>query len=879
MYAVCARCGAANAAANRYCIYCGAPSNTGRSRSALAVAGFPRRWWFGPAHWFDAARGAVATPRLGAPRWPRATALLAEARAELDFADADWWTPASRKARLAVEVALVALLTILALVLRVWQLGTVPPAPSGDESAIALETLRILSGDWIGIWSGVALGNPSGHMYWLAPFFALGGPTLVMLRLASALPGVALVPICYLLARMLFPFPVAFVATAFVASFSWFVIVYRIGIPVTLSVFVAAASICLLMYAARSSRLWVAIVAGAVCGLGLYAFKGYAIYFMATCGATVLAMLVSRQLRRRHRWILPAFLGAALAAGAFMILFYADTGYLTNNLEAQYTVGGSDLLSLPRHVARFIEVLLYIHIPAEAGAFGFDGIVPKPILHPLIAVFFWIGLVTALLFIDRGRFQLLLLGWLIGMAPAILVPGGETRRYLLGVFFVFLITAVGFVVVLNWIVGRWLIRPDASGRDTGGPDTTGGHDTTGLGTQGRRLAGIPRRRLGYALAVAATGILALSFAVQNVGAFREWTTGQQTRFQFDPEIAAAARFLNAEASDRTARFYSVRWAVNYETVRWFAPELHGVNGSAEFGGDGTIFANGVVTEPTVFMLMGGYHQLIDDLQATYPGGVEQRESDADGKLLYIAYTIDQPPPPGTVQVPPYYRLTPDPESIPFRVNIPVTLALTTNRDDRVRVTLAPDSPDAPGFALSGGNCPSPGETSALVGVAEMVNVTACGPGRGEIRLSLEGDDTAVQTYRVTAPDPSRRTPADGGEQTAIVEPDPSQLAIQVAPTRHHELTLVTTTSVLIVPSPGDAVIIHNDADLQGRDGCAAVERRPEGDTRLSIILEESGQEIRSPFYVVGCAAGPVALELVSGDTTLGAYTFTVEEPP
>ena len=112
-----------------------------------------------------------------------------------------------------------------------------------------------------------------------------------------------------------------------------------------------------------------------------------------------------------------------------------------------------------------------------------------------------------------------------------------------------------------------------------------------------------------------------------------------------------------------------------------------------------------------------------------------------------------------------------------------------------------------------------------------------------------------------------------------MEPDPSQLAIQVAPTRHHELTLVTTTSVLIVPSPGDAVIIHNDADLQGRDGCAAVERRPEGDTRLSIILEESGQEIRSPFYVVGCAAGPVALELVSGDTTLGAYTFTVEEPP
>ncbi len=535
--------------------------------------------------------------------------------------DGEPWLPSSHKARLAVEIALLSILTLAGLLVRVWDIGTAPGAPAGDESAVALETIRILNGEWIGIWSGAALGNPSGHMYWIAPFFWLGGPTLTALRLASALPGVVLIPVCYLMVRMLFPFKVALVAVGLLTFFSWFVIVYRIGIPVTLSISVAALSLCLVIYAARSSRPWVAIVAGLVLGAGLYVFKGYVIYFLAIWAATLFVALVHGGLRRQ--WTVYLFLGGSLVAGAVMIEFYLTTDYLTSNLQSQYQVSSTDLLSLSRHLGRMLDVLMYVHIPPEGSGFGFDGIIPEPLLHPVVAIFFWIGLLITLLFINRASFQLLLLGWLIGMAPAILVPGGETRRYLFGVFFVLVITAIGYTSILNLVINRWLNRRDRSSF---------------------KFLGVKRQWLGYFLAAIATLVLTSSFAVQQLSAFNEWTRGQETEFQFAPEIAAAAQYMGTLDEGWAVRFYSVRWSVDYETVQWFAPSIQGIDGSEEFGGDGTIFSGGAVEQPTVFMLLGGYLHLIDDLKAMYPDGQEHLETDANGQPLFIAYTIDTPPP-------------------------------------------------------------------------------------------------------------------------------------------------------------------------------------------------------------------------------------------
>ena len=782
---------------------------------------------------------------------------LLNTREELDLFNGEQWIPSSRKARLAVEIALVSILTLVGLLVRLWDIGTSPGAPAGDESAVALETIRILHGEWIGMWSGAALGNPTGHMYWIAPFFWLGGPTLTALRLSSALPGIMLIPICYLMVRMLFPFKVAFVAVGLLTFFSWFVIIYRIGIPVTLSVFVAALSLCLVIYAARSSRLWAAILAGLVLGTGLYVFKGYVIYFFAIWAAAILAVLIHSGLRRQ--WTVYLFLAASIVAGAVMLEFYFATNYLSNNLRSQYGVGESDLLSLPRHLGRIFDVLLYVHLPPEAGGFGFDGIIPKPLLHPATAIFFWIGLLITLLFINRVPFQLLLLGWLIGMAPAILVPGGETRRYLFGVFFVLVITAIGYTSILSLIINRWL-----SLRDRGASF---------------KFLGVKRRWLGYFLAAVATLIFMGSFAVQNLSAFNEWTHGQETKFQFDPEIAEAARFMGALDNGYAVRFYSVRWSVDYETIRWLAPSTQGIDGSREFGGDGTIFSSGAVEEPTVFMLLGGYLDLIDGLKATYPSGREHLETNSDGQPLFIAYTIDTPPPAGTVIIPPYYRLSPNPEEVDFRVGETMSFDLESNEPALIRVAVASSSAGRSNLTLrQDGECPGMSEYKVVTEPDQPIKIRACQPGQGEIQLFLAEQGTMVNSYTVEARDVAAGllSGSDGGR--VRITPDPAELTVRADPNKHHPFELVSSQSVLIIPRPAEAIVIHNNPDLEGKDGCEAVETRPEGDTRLSIILPNTGKEIRSPFYVVGCAAGPAALDIIGDGKVLATYEFTISGP-
>ena len=782
----------------------------------------------------------------------KAVAALIRIRSALDFTQGNWDPPASPNTRRAIEIGVVALLTLAGLMLRVWNIGAVPAAPAGDESAIALEVIRILKGEWFGIWSGAALGNPSGHMVWIAPFFWLGGSTLTMLRLASALPGAFLIPVFYLMVRMVLPFPVALVSAGLVAFFSWFVIVFRIGIPITLAIFLAALSMCLLVYAARSSRLWVAAVGGLILGAGLYVFKGYAIYFGGIWGATILALLVSSRFRRS--WVPYLFLGASLLAGAIIIRFYLTTNYLNSNLESQYGVSPADLFAITSHLRRMVEVLLFVHIPPEIRGFGFDGIIPSPLLPPILSVFFWIGLLTTLMFANRRPFQLALLGWLIGMAPAILVPGGETRRYLLGVFFVFVITAIGFAAAVHLIAQRWPARLRPSLASLAGPFDNW-------------------RR--YCLVAIAGATLLAFFAAHNLAAFGEWSGGQETRFQFDPEISAAAEFLGAVDEGYGVRFYSVRWSVDYETVRWFAPSVRGADGSAEFGGDGTIFSAGVVAEPTVFMLLGGYLDLIGPLQDTYPDGRTTRETDEDGHTLFLAYTIDDPPPPGTVKIPPYYRLFPNPAEMRVGVGETAYFHLDANQADNIRLTLTSPNVETANFSLQGSGCANSVTQATEISPGESVAIEACRAGQGTISLQKADTGELVNSYTIEAftDGPRVLSPAQPG--IARIEPDPETLQIPADPFQHQPLHLITDRSALIIPRPADSLVIHNNPDLAGRDGCEEVEKRPEGDTRLTLIWPDTGVERRSLFYVVGCGRGPAVLDIVIDGEIARSYRLQI----
>ena len=178
-----------------------------------------------------------------------------------------------------VEVTVVTVPTLAAVFMRMWNLEAVPNGAHGDETEMVLEALRSVQGGDLGIRTGVTLGHPSGYTHWMALIFRIGGADVTTMRLASAIPGILLVPVGYLLVRSLFPFRVAALTTTLLVFSFWFAIQSRIAFGAITGVFMAMLAMWLLVAAFRSGSNWVAVIAGVALGLGLYSFKTYLMYF------------------------------------------------------------------------------------------------------------------------------------------------------------------------------------------------------------------------------------------------------------------------------------------------------------------------------------------------------------------------------------------------------------------------------------------------------------------------------------------------------------------------------------------------------------------------------------------------------------------------
>ena len=505
-----------------------------------------------------------------------------------------------------------AALTLAAAFLRAWDLQGAPDGIHGDETEMAMEALRSIRGESIGIWTGVTLGHPAGYAHWMALIFRIGGADVTTMRLASAIPGIAIVPVGYLLVRSLFPFRVAILSAAMIAISVWFIIQSRIAFGGIVGVFVALAAMWLIVAAVQTRRTWVAVAAGIVLGLGLYVFKTYLLYFTGIWGLIVVSMLVNPGLRRGpHLWVC---LAVSLVVGAPMLLFYATSGYVGQNLNDLYQVSlssASTWLKIPGFV---VDAVLLVHLPIEGGST--DGPPSIAILPVVAALFFWAGLAVCFLFVKERRYQLLLAAWLIGMAPILLVPGAESRRYLLGIFFVVVISSVGVDAVLGLTVAR--IRKELRKRGIGAPSV--------------------RRMAATAGAVLAAIFLAI-FAVPNLGEASRWGSSDSVRWFFNYEYNHALQFIREQETDRTVRFYSLRQPFENSLRRFVLPDTRGIDGVEEYNREGGLPRPSDLTEDTVFLLMDEFLTLADPLEAQYPGAVKISELSESGRPLYLVYLV------------------------------------------------------------------------------------------------------------------------------------------------------------------------------------------------------------------------------------------------
>ena len=517
----------------------------------------------------------------------------------------------------AAEVGLVAVLTLVAAFLRAWDLPGSPDGIHGDETEMAMEALRSVRGESLGIWTGVTLGHPAGYAHWMALIFRIGGADVTTMRLASAIPGIAIVPVGYLLVRSMFPFRVAILSAAMLTVSVWFVIQSRIAFGGITAVFMTLLAMWLIVSALRqaqskSRRTWVAVVAGVVLGLGLYTFKTHLLFFTGIWGLAVVSMLVNAELRRGP--LLWAFLGASLVAGAPMLLFYATSGYVGQNLNDLYQVSLTSPSTWLQVPGRMVDAVLLVHLQIEGGST--DAPPSIAILPVVAALLFWAGLAVCFLFIKERRYQLLLAAWLIGMTPILLVPGAESRRYLLGIFFVIVIASVGVDAVLSPAIAR--LKRELKERNPGS-----------------LLIG----RMGSITGSALAALFLALFAVPNLGEVSKWGSSDSARWFFNYEYNQALQFIDDSETDLPVRFYSIRQPFESSLRRFVLPDTRAIDGVEEYLRDGELPYPEDITEDTVFLLMDEFLPLADSLEGRYPGAVKLREQSESGQTLFVAYVV------------------------------------------------------------------------------------------------------------------------------------------------------------------------------------------------------------------------------------------------
>jgi 4-amino-4-deoxy-L-arabinose transferase-like glycosyltransferase len=503
-----------------------------------------------------------------------------------------------RRTTLVIGCAVVA----FAAVLRLWRIGDVPYGLHGDEALTGLDAQRILAEGWIGPYvypSG--LGQPAGPLYFTALLFRWLPQTMTTLRASMALFGVATVGVCYALGCRWFDRPAAVIASILLAAMPWHFHLSRTGLMVTTWPFAVLVTCWALTEACRTNAglLWSA-VAGVIAGFGVYTYNAYPLALPLYLVGYALA---ARRDRTWRPWLLRAgvFLIACLVLSTPMILYAVQHPFEYSVRHAAVALfwsdGWRDASAWQRlglfgfELQKYAQGLLLGGRPDFADGLSAPGYPP---LNPVVAVAALLGFGIAVRRRTDWPYGVLVAAPLILPWGALLSIGnGDFRRSLALAPFVAMLAALPLAAL-------WARRD---------------------------------RRWSAALVA---GLLAV--VGWDVLRYADMQRTDEMRHVFAPELRAVAEYVATLPPDAQVNFFSDRWSIDYEALRFLLPDVHGVNRSREFRAPDRSAWDGV-TRPAVFIFLGRYLQRVAAAQAHFPGGtVDERV--LDDRVLYRAYAVE-----------------------------------------------------------------------------------------------------------------------------------------------------------------------------------------------------------------------------------------------
>ncbi len=167
MNSTCRDCGSLTDRSHQFCAFCGSELRfeTVCSACGTLIEDDFRLCFECGASRTDAATNTEATPdvqrvsiqtkfrnQLSSISIARKTrSLIVEAQSQTSLWHFDEFENLPARKRLTIEVAAVAVLSVLALYLRIYDLATLPLGFELNESELSIDALRVLNGEWIGV--------------------------------------------------------------------------------------------------------------------------------------------------------------------------------------------------------------------------------------------------------------------------------------------------------------------------------------------------------------------------------------------------------------------------------------------------------------------------------------------------------------------------------------------------------------------------------------------------------------------------------------------------------------------------------------------------------------------------------------------------------
>lgn len=244
----------------------------------------------------------------------------------------------SGASRRRTEIALVALVLLLAAFLRVYRIHDLPPGVFIDETNAAIDALKILDGEQISPFATGWFETPTLYAYYMAGLFRLVGVSFFALKLASILPGWLTVASLYPLARRAFgPLP-ALLSLFLLATARWHVHMSRWGWNELLPPLFQVLVVYLLLRGVEANRPRDFGLAGLALGLSQYTYLAARLIPVMVFLFLLHQIVTVRGFLRRH-WTNALFLAlVSLMAFAPLGLTYLKSPFLFANRARQVSL-------------------------------------------------------------------------------------------------------------------------------------------------------------------------------------------------------------------------------------------------------------------------------------------------------------------------------------------------------------------------------------------------------------------------------------------------------------------------------------------------------------------------------------------------------------